>query len=1258
MKRIRQLLRSKKFVSEDRNGVNKLFKSFHAKGNYLSLASTSILVMLLSLLAPSSNNEGIPSEEQKITNTHNFSNQNALELACSVDITNISIGECLNNDDTGNMPRVLVAVFVEWVDAPAGDVINVDFAGQTASIDPSDNGCSRYVQFLVDADGSSGSASAAFATNAACSDMEPYTLPSPCMRATECNGGNTLGGTVFNDFDASGTRGASEFGEDGVTVKVFDCDGNEICTTTTDLNGDWTCENLTNGDEVRVEFSNFGINQFEGGIGADNEGGSVQFTTVGDCSVDFGLTNPEDFCDNSPLLVVPCYLNGDPTIAGSGAANGDVLVAVPYNSSGESLDNIYLAFGSEVGSTWGIAYQKESKQLFSSAFLKRHTGLTNHGLGAIFSTDMSTIPPTVPGASSLFVNLDNLGINTGDESSLTRDLVGDPAIQSHDSDVFDLVGKWGLGDIDMSDDGSTLYAVNLFNKTLVEMTVGVPAVAPNSATETPIPNPGCSNADDWRPFGLKYHKGKLYIGGVCSAQTSQSAADLQATIYEYDPIMGTFDELLSFALDYPKGAVLNGLSHCTTWNPWTDDFDDLPAGGIELCYPQPILSDIEFDVYGNMMVAFNDRAGHQMGWYNYGTEQGNTSLWKGNSGGDILRVYNNNGTWLIEKNGTAGLDDGCGADNGQGPCGGEFYCNDSFLSAHQEAVHGGIAIHPSFNELALDMMDATSAFSAGLAWYNNSTGAKNRAYRVYFSDNNGNTGLFGKAAGLGDLEMLCGEATIAIGNRVWLDDDKDGVQDACEPPLDNVNVTLYDKQGNEITSTTTDSDGFWQFDTDDGLLPTTDYIVAFGTGQSTGGGITVDGETYVPTLQDTGQDTDGDMNTTADRDKNDSDIAIADNSLPAVVQGLPVICLTTGDLGQNNNCYDAGLITGLDYGDLPDTYATTEASNGPSHILKAGLFLGSCVDFEADGAPSMEAGTDGNGGDDQTGGAFTEGSCNNNDDEDGVALVTPMIPGSTACIEVTASSTNGTAVLNAWIDFNGDGDFAGDANENLVFTSVDGSGITATTDAPVANGTGTYIYCFDVPQAATFPNQETYMRFRLSMNGGLSYNGPADSGEVEDYYQPLAKIGNYVWEDLNANGLQDNDEPGLADIKVSISGTDIGGNNFMEMVTTGADGMYMFSGLLPNQEYCINFDLSTSSNAANLIFTPKDVPNNNNEPNDSDADPQTGDAGCYTPNPKEYIETVDAGIFSDKDGDKIPDMMDPDMNELDPQGYIYCENTG
>jgi hypothetical protein len=65
------------------------------------------------------------------------------------------------------------------------------------------------------------------------------------------------------------------------------------------------------------------------------------------------------------------------------------------------------------------------------------------------------------------------------------------------------------------------------------------------------------------------------------------------------------------------------------------------------------------------------------------------------------------------------------------------------------------------------------------------------------------------------------------------------------------------------------------------------------------------------------------------------------------------------------------------------------------------------------------------GGDDGDVGANDEGNCDGSgDDEDGIEFVTPMVPGTQACIEVTANNTTGEpAVLQAWIDWSGNGQF-------------------------------------------------------------------------------------------------------------------------------------------------------------------------------------------------------------------------------------------
>ncbi|WP_282784258.1 DUF11 domain-containing protein, partial [Phaeodactylibacter xiamenensis] len=274
----------------------------------------------------------------------------------------------------------------------------------------------------------------------------------------------------------------------------------------------------------------------------------------------------------------------------------------------------------------------------------------------------------------------------------------------------------------------------------------------------------------------------------------------------------------------------------------------------------------------------------------------------------------------------------------------------------------------------------------------------------------------------------------------------------------------------------------------------------------------------------------------------------------------------------NGSCMDTENFEGprdRDFGDVPDTYGTTLGQNGAFHIIHDDLFLGDCVDSELDGSPEAQAGVDGTpaagagtGGDDGSGVATEMGEtafseCVN-DDEDGIRFLTSMVPGNEACVEVTATNNTGSlAALQMWVDFDGNGSFS--SGEEVAFT-----------EPIVGTGTNTTNYCFEVPASATFPNLETFVRVRLSSAGGLEATGPANDGEVEDYYLAFAKIGDFVWEDLDYDGIQDAGEPGIPNAEVSISGTDLNGNAFTASTTTDGTGMYMFSGLFPG-DYMLTF---------------------------------------------------------------------------------------
>ena len=82
------------------------------------------------------------------------------------------------------------------------------------------------------------------------------------------------------------------------------------------------------------------------------------------------------------------------------------------------------------------------------------------------------------------------------------------------------------------------------------------------------------------------------------------------------------------------------------------------------------------------------------------------------------------------------------------------------------------------------------------------------------------------AAGANDFTLDFGFVVLAkLGDRVWYDTDKDGIQDSGESGVRGVRVILKDTGGAEIARTTTDANGKYLFT---GLDPG-DYVVVFDT---------------------------------------------------------------------------------------------------------------------------------------------------------------------------------------------------------------------------------------------------------------------------------------------------------------------------------------------------------------------------------------------------------------------------------------------
>ncbi len=512
----------------------------------------------------------------------------------------------------------------------------------------------------------------------------------------------------------------------------------------------------------------------EGATGSDNEGNDK--SGLGDVEILSGCTPPPVItftpppgpsamsCPSDVRLATSVHVNGDSQAAGSTGAAVNGLITFDYAATGELAAPFSKATAGQVGAVWGLAYDTPRKKLYAAAFLKRHASFGPNGIGAIYQMDGTSATPT----PSLLIDLAAQGVDVGSSPRVPasgavddpNELPADASQPSWDRDAFAQVGKISIGDIDISADGNTLWAINLKQRELVEIDLATTTVKAKHA----ITDPGCSNGE-FRPWAVKVHDGKVWVGSVCSAETSQQASDLKAYVQAFD---GTaFTTATSFALNYPKGSIGNGPGD-EKWQPWKDTFTTLASGDFAI-YPQPILSDIEFDMDGSLILGFMDRMGHQVGGVNYTPNYpDDDTMIQGQTGGDIIRVCNNGGKYELENNATCTSGSTAGKDKGQGPGNGEYYWGDMWDfnpwnadgGFHQETSFGGLAFKAGSGEIALSAMNPLkpNANAGGVIWLDNATGGRspNEGVQIY----QGNAHYFGKASGMGDVELFCAEAAL------------------------------------------------------------------------------------------------------------------------------------------------------------------------------------------------------------------------------------------------------------------------------------------------------------------------------------------------------------------------------------------------------------------------------------------------------------------------------------------------------------------
>ena len=158
----------------------------------------------------------------------------------------------------------------------------------------------------------------------------------------------------------------------------------------------------------------------------------------------------------------------------------------------------------------------------------------------------------------------------------------------------------------------------------------------------------------------------------------------------------------------------------------------------------------------------------------------------------------------------------------------------------------------------------------------------------------------------------------------------------------------------------------------------------------------------------------------------------------------------------------------------------------------------------------------------------------------------------------------------------------------------------------------------------------------------------------------LASIGDYVWHDVNLNGIQDPGETGIANVTVKLyDSTD----TLIRWTQTAPSGYYIFNNLEAGDYYVEfvppeDYDFSRQDQGTDDTI-------------DSDADPTTGKTGTINLSAGETDLTWDAGlhlcvigdrVWNDEDGqgnqsNVVPGYEEPGFNGVDLYLYNYQPST-
>ena len=936
----------------------------------------------------------------------------------------------------------------------------------------------------------------------------------------------------------------------------------------------------------------------------------------------------------------------------------DPVVTGPTPMTVPWIDHASSATVAQVGAVYGLAHGEgnpdatlpaaREPRSFYGAYLKSQTRFGPLGPGGIYLRSGATVSP--------YVTIPNAG---GDASPLGG------LHAAHGTDTVTAVGKASLGDLELDPNEHFLYVTNLFDGRVYQVDTWTNAVV----GALPAAPTSCHDASDSRPFGLLAKGDTLYLGTVCSAQTSHDVAQLGADVWAFNTVTKTWAASpVMHAVPTPVASAKPGEPTATLggFTPWSDDV----SGTVSL-NRAPMLTSIDIADDGSMVLGIRSRVGDMA----TATATGKQI----NGSGAVTRVpANGDGTWMSFMTSDPGL-----ANIGVNPTPAAQYVSHNFDggSGAQGAVVSVPMLHDGNpgSEIATTHRDLFSWNAQGVLWFDNHG---DQPATVTAREEANRHGGFAKASSLGDLEIMA--AWRSFGDRVWLDANGDGVQDPAEGGI--AGVTLHLKatcNAETLASVTTDADGHFTFFTP----PFVAYAITVDAANYHPGGALYE-RTVVSAAGGSRADAHGCM-TVAKAGRGDTDHSYDMGFRPA-----PKSTFAVGDrvwLDANGNgraddgevgvkditvqafnadgpvgapvhtnaegLYVIGSLPAGDYhlrfSGLPEGYTfTTALANGvPAEVNSDAGANGVTATFTL--KPGLPPLTDGH--------HARLGPCT------GDMIDVTIDAGIKAPEEFLHRYAVGDRV---WLDANHNGRqddaetsvadvgvalFLDGGQEPLATTTTNADGFYIFDNLPKA----TYVVKFTAPAGYRFttqtapglantvdsdPNADGVTASFLldedddapNMTKGLpagfvgSYiNNTVDAG----LYVPLA-IGDFVWSDTNGNGVQDTAEPGAPGVRVALTTAaggpahDAGGAE-VAAVVTAADGRYHFDNLLAGS-YVVTF----SNLPAGSIFSPARAGSSATKNDlkadgvstatDSDPDPATGAASVVLPASGGSLELVTA----------------------------------